>query len=119
MLLQSSGWLNLVQVNAEVTWRRKCTDYTRRVQKLWSIGATEKGADFLPRQTALFRVTSGEKCERSATLNIHDFPFGYSGWEEDSNKPFHIHVGTDIKPLVPDLYAWRNVQKTRISMRAV
>jgi hypothetical protein len=55
MLPQSLGWLNLDQVNAEVTWRRKCTDYTGRLQKLWPIGAMEKekGADFLLRQTAL------------------------------------------------------------------
>jgi len=41
----------------------------------------EKGADFLLRQTALFRVTSGEKCERSTTLNVYDFSLGYSGYE--------------------------------------
>jgi hypothetical protein len=40
-------------------------------------------------------------------------------WKEESKKSFHIHMGTGIKPLVPDLYAWRNVQKNRISMRAV
>jgi hypothetical protein len=38
---------------------------------------------------------------------------------EESNKPFHVHVGTGIKPLVPELNAWRNVQKIRISMMAV
>jgi len=71
-----------------VTWRRKCTDYTGRVQKLWPIGAMEKekGAYFLLRQTPLFRVTSGEKYERSATLNIHDFSFGYSGWEVEGGE---------------------------------
>jgi hypothetical protein len=81
MLPQSSGWLNLVQVSAEVIWRGKCTDYTGRLQKLWPIGAMEKEAGFLLRQTALFRVTSGEKCERNTTLNIQDFSFGYSGWK--------------------------------------
>jgi hypothetical protein len=88
MLPQSLGWLNLVQVNAEVTWRRKCTDYTGRLQKLWPIGAMEKekGADFLLRQTALFRITSGEKCERSTTLNVYDFSFDYSGWEVDGGE---------------------------------
>lgn len=88
MLPQSSGWLNLVQVNAQVTWRRKCTDYTGRVQKQWSIGAMENGKEayFLLRQTALFRITSGEKCERSATLNLYDFSFGYSGWEMEGGE---------------------------------
>jgi hypothetical protein len=83
MLPQSSGWLNLVQVNATVTWRRKCTNYTGRVQKLLPIGAMEKRADFLLRQTALF---SGEKCERSITLNVYDFSFGYSGWEVEGGE---------------------------------
>lgn len=88
MLPQSLGLLNLVQVNAEVTWRRKCTDYTGRLQKLWPTGAMEKekGADFLLRQTALFRVTSGEKCERSTTLNVYDFSSGYSGYEVERGK---------------------------------
>jgi hypothetical protein len=88
MLPQSSGWLNLVQVNAEVTWRRKCTYYTGRQQKLWPIGAMEKekAADFLLRQSALFRVTHGEKCERSTTLNVYDFSFGYSGWEAEGGE---------------------------------
>jgi len=88
MLPQSSGWLNLVQVNAEVTWRRKSTDYTGRLQKLWPIAAMEKekGADFLLRQTAFFRVTSGEKCASSATLNVYDFSFGYSGWEVEEGE---------------------------------
>lgn len=40
-------------------------------------------------------------------------------WKEESNKPFHVHVGSGIKLLVPELNAWKNVQKTRISMRAV
>jgi len=40
-------------------------------------------------------------------------------WKKESNKPFYVHVGTGIKPLVPELNAWRDVQKTRISMKAV
>jgi hypothetical protein len=49
----------------------------------WSYG---KEAYFLLRQTALFRVTSGEKCERYTTLNVYDFSFGYSGWEVEGGE---------------------------------
>jgi hypothetical protein len=86
MLPQSLGWHNLVQVNAEVTWRSKCTDYTGRLQELWPTEAVENGADFLLSQTALSRLTSNEKYERSATLYVYDLSFGYSGWEVEGGE---------------------------------
>jgi hypothetical protein len=86
MLPQSSGWLNLVQVNAEVTWGSKCTDYTGRLQELCSTEAMEKAAGFLLRQTALFSLTSHEKYERSATLNVYGLSFGYNGWEVEGRE---------------------------------
>jgi hypothetical protein len=42
MLLPSSGYLNWVQMDAEVIGRRKCVDYTGRFRRLWTITATER-----------------------------------------------------------------------------
>lgn len=73
-------------------WRRKSNDYTGKWQELWPIGAKEKekGADFLLRQTALLRLTSGEKCERSATFNVHNFSLGPSNTNDDAQ--IYIHA---------------------------
>jgi hypothetical protein len=36
-LLPSSGWLNLVEMDAEVVWNRKWVDYVRRWQGWWPV----------------------------------------------------------------------------------
>lgn len=43
MLPPSSGWLNLVHVDAEMTGRRKCGDYIRKLARFWANHSYRRG----------------------------------------------------------------------------